>query len=140
MHNTAVKWRIPPPNSSSFSKCPPFCGMVIFMTFVCALQTATLLSRNFISISMFTAVEKQSVSPSSLKALVSAYCIFSLDAVRQISSCGMQRSFGSDDRKSVHTAVNSIILVHFFRDFKLFVRHHVKNPAPAISTDFLADK
>ena len=44
-----VMWCIP-----HLSKCPPFSGTVILMTFACALKTATLLSRNFISISMVT--------------------------------------------------------------------------------------
>jgi len=42
-----VMWCIP-----HLSKCPPFSGTVILMTFACALKTATLLSRNFISISV----------------------------------------------------------------------------------------
>ena len=39
------------PITASLSKCPPFCGMVILVTFMRALKTVSLLSRNFISIS-----------------------------------------------------------------------------------------
>jgi len=40
------------PTAAHLSKCPPFCGMVILMTFMCALKTVRLLSRNFSSTSI----------------------------------------------------------------------------------------
>ena len=48
--DVAVKWRIPAPDSSSSFKVAAILGMVILMTFMSALKTVTLLSRNFISI------------------------------------------------------------------------------------------
>ena len=50
-----VMWRIPPPNSRSSFEVSAFFGMVILMTFVCALKMVSLLSRNFITISMGSA-------------------------------------------------------------------------------------
>jgi len=42
------------PIAALLSRCPPFFGIVISMTFVCALMMARLLSGNFITISMIT--------------------------------------------------------------------------------------
>jgi len=40
------------PIAAHLSKYPLFCGMIILMTFICALKMVSLLSRNFISTSM----------------------------------------------------------------------------------------
>ena len=49
--NAALMWRIPPPNSSTSFEVSAIFGMVILITFVCALKTISLLSWTFISIS-----------------------------------------------------------------------------------------